>query len=220
MHLVCQDHREPGTHRTEPPPAGGQRVEGSALPCVVEVLDGPAMRKSRRRAIRPRKARFAGSDPLAGPSPAWSTASLGHRLAWGEGRALAPWPCHPGGHLGSEASSGSTKGWEVSCQSESGPRGPDGRQPFPGASRTSNKQSVWSGRGQEPCSNGRPSGVSAVPSVSWAASTQGLCAPSAFTGNEERTVSPAGAGDRRDPGRARGRGVHPPQSSHGREKCE
>lgn len=108
----------------------------------------------------------------------------------------------------------------MSFQSESGPGGPGGRQLFPGASRTSNKQSVWSGRGQEPCSNGRPSGVSAIPSVSWAASTQGLCAPSAFTGNEERTVSPGGAGDRRDPGQACGRGVHPPQSSHGREKCE
>lgn len=41
------------------------------------------------------------------------------------------------------------RGREASCQSESGPGGPGGRQPLPGASRTSNKQSAWSGRGDK-----------------------------------------------------------------------
>lgn len=132
------------------------------------------------------------------PWPAPLLLGARHRLAWGEGKGLQLHSHHHPGGRSSGARGGLGLHQGAGRRAANQNRGLGGRAG--GSLSLAHLEPLISkvlgaGGGQEPCSNGRPSDVSEVPSVSWAASTQGLCAPSAFTGNEERTVSPGGAGD-------------------------
>lgn len=142
MCLACRARGSPARAGQSCPRRAGSGIRAAAVQCVLGVLDGPAAEKRpRQRAGRPLEAPAPslGLRAPGRPPPAWSRGSFGEKEGrWTQGSLVLP--------EGAAA---------ASCQSELGPGRPGGRQPLPGSSRTSNKQSVWSGRGREPCSTGR-----------------------------------------------------------------
>lgn len=123
------------------------------------------VRRGRPR-VRSRGARLASprgkvsgerQDPRS-PWPAPLLLGAGHRLAWGQEMLVLPPPSpSPGGRLESRGAwCSAARGRGGRAANQNWGLGAGGRQPRPRSSRTSNKQSIWSGRGGgEPCSNGR-----------------------------------------------------------------
>lgn len=154
---VCQDHGDPAHvgRSCLPPVRRPARSGRPRVPSRGARWESPRGRAC-QRAMRTPEATSARSG-LPSPWPAPLRLGAGHRWARGEK--------HVGAAVSvSGRSFGITGAWRsVARAAEAvlpirigawGARG--GRQPRPRSSRTSNKQSVWRGRGGgEPCSNGR-----------------------------------------------------------------
>ena len=151
--------------------------------------------KARGRAIRPLKAPF-----LVFRAPGRPPSCLEHSIVWhGEEKGSAPRPPSPRRSSGVRGGRGLHQGAGRRAANQN--RGLGGRA---GASLSLAYLEPLIGRvlgagGGKSRAAMAARAACLVPSASWAASTQGLCAPSAFTGNEERTVSPGGAGGRTRP---------------------